>query len=341
MLSASPGSGSVANHASSSSWATSGVVSRSPMTSTLASFHFRAPAAVAASVHSAARTPGTLFAAIDAPVPVQQNRTPVSISPLATSSPTRWPTSAHSMGSPPGGPTSTTSWPRCSRSSRTALVRAVFSSDPSASFIALQGTAPRARQAALHRREFLRRTAQLGGAVALSGPALAANARVALAADDFGSMLDNPAKESPVDTVVVVMMENRSFDHYFGWLATDPFAPGSYGADAMPFTSQLAREFTVCDRWHASVLGPTYPNRAYLHSGQSGDYKTNMLPFATGGYDWETIWDRLGKARIPAAYYYTDLPVLALWGGRLDTFAHPIADYFAQAKAGKLPRVVF
>ena len=84
-----------------------------------------------------------------------------------------------------------------------------------------QGTARRARQAALDRREFLRRTAQLGGAVALGGPALAANARVALAADDFGSMLDDPAKESPIDTVVVVMMENRSFDHYFGWLADD------------------------------------------------------------------------------------------------------------------------
>ena len=87
----------------------------------------------------------------------------------------------------------------------------------------------------------------------------------------------------------------------------------------MPFTSQLAREFTVFDRWHASVLGPTYPDRAYLHSGQSGTYKTNMLPFATGGYDWETIWDRLARAGVPAAYYYTDLPVPALWGGRLDT----------------------
>src|SRR4029450_620340 len=125
------------------------------------------------------------------------------------------------MGSPPGGPMSTTSWPRCSNSSRTASVSASFSSDPSASFIAFQRTGQRARQAALDRREFLRRTAQLGGAVALGGPALAANARVALAADDFGSMLDDPAKESPIDTVVVVMMENRSFDHYFGWLADD------------------------------------------------------------------------------------------------------------------------
>jgi len=35
------------------------------------------------------------------------------------------------------------------------------------------------------------------------------------------SILDLPASECPIDTVVVVMMENRSFDHYFGWLGGD------------------------------------------------------------------------------------------------------------------------
>jgi hypothetical protein len=45
------------------------------MASTLASFHRRAPRAVSASVHSAARTPATLLAAIDTPVPVQQHTT--------------------------------------------------------------------------------------------------------------------------------------------------------------------------------------------------------------------------------------------------------------------------
>jgi phospholipase C len=233
-------------------------------------------------------------------------------------------------------------------------------------------------------------------------------------------MLDHPAKESPIDTIIVVMMENRSFDHYFGWLAddkkyiergrsrygkrfrvdgrqrqsfpapdgatvatapllanaseanpyrgcghpdpghqwaqgraqrdggflapgsgNDAFALGYYGGDALPFSSQLAREYTVFDRWHASILGPTYPNRAYLHSGQSGDYKTNTLPFATGGYQWETIWERLAKAGVSAGYYYTDLPVLALWGGRLDGFSHRIDQYFADAQAGALPHVAF
>jgi phospholipase C len=272
----------------------------------------------------------------------------------------------------------------------------------------------------LDRREFLRRSAQLGGAVALGAPVLAAETRGALAAEDFGSMLDDPAKESPIDTVVVVMMENRSFDHYLGWLAddkryiergksrygkrfringkqvqtfpapdgtptrtaplltdatqtnpyrgcghpdpghswtsgraqrdggflapgsgNDTFALGYYGGDAMPFTAQLAREFTVFDRWHASVLAATYPNRAYLHSGQSGTYMGNTLPFATGGYDWETIWDRLMAAGVSTGYYYTDLPTLALWGGRLGNITRPIDEYFAQAEAGTLPTVVF
>ena len=58
------------------------------MTRTFASFQRRAPSAVAASVHSAARAPRTLLAAIEAPVPVQQKRTAVSTAPVATSSPT-------------------------------------------------------------------------------------------------------------------------------------------------------------------------------------------------------------------------------------------------------------
>ena len=89
MFAASDGSGSVPNHASSISCASCGLVRRRLITRTFASFHFRAPAAVSASVHSAARTPVTLLAAIDAPVPVQQNSTPVSVAPVATDSPTR------------------------------------------------------------------------------------------------------------------------------------------------------------------------------------------------------------------------------------------------------------
>ena len=60
----------------------------------------------------------------------------------------------------------------------------------------------------------------------------------------------------------------------------DEFALSYFEGADLPFYDLLARRFTVCDRWHASLLGPTYPNREYLLSGQSGGNKTNYLPLA-------------------------------------------------------------
>lgn len=232
------------------------------------------------------------------------------------------------------------------------------------------------------------------------------------------SLLDAPASSSPVTHVVVLMMENRSFDHWLGWLGDDdayregghrrygggfavagqqrqsfagpsgevatahlpaqaseanPFrgcghpdpghnwtagraerdggflAPGSgndafalgyYLADDLPFTAQLARRFTVCDNSFASLLGGTLPNRMYLHGAQSGGVKLNALP-PTGGFGWDTIWDRLARANVAAGYYATDVPMTFMWGSRLSAISHKVDDYFAACKAGRLPNVTF
>src|SRR5581483_5866012 len=118
------------------------------MASTLASFQRRAPRAVSASVQRAARTPATLLAAIDTPVPVQQQTTPRSAAPDATASPTARPTSGH--GSP--SPTTTTSTPRPARSALTASVSGVRSSVPNATRMdsADHGLAQRVEVALLH-----------------------------------------------------------------------------------------------------------------------------------------------------------------------------------------------
>jgi phospholipase C len=63
-----------------------------------------------------------------------------------------------------------------------------------------------------------------------------------------------------------------------------------------------------------------------------------MLPVATGGYPWETIWERLEKAGVTAGYYYTDLPTLALWGARLNHLQRPVDRYFTDAQQGALPQ---
>jgi len=78
----------------------------------------------------------------------------------------------------------------------------------------------------MDRRDFLRTTATTMGALALA-PFVSAcslddrdrDAERTLRAD---RLLDHPAAQSPIDTIVVVMLENRSFDHYLGWLSTDP-----------------------------------------------------------------------------------------------------------------------
>src|SRR2546423_14561346 len=104
----------------------------------------------------------------------------------------------------------------------------------------------------LDRREFLKKTAALtGGALALSSAgSLFAKSRV----------LPKPNK-SGVDHIVLVTMENRSFDHFLGWL------PGADGRQAgLTFldpsqvahaTYPLAPDYQGCGR-----LGPDHTYQA-------------------------------------------------------------------------------
>jgi phospholipase C len=48
----------------------------------------------------------------------------------------------------------------------------------------------------------------------------------------------------------------------------------------------------------------------------------------------------LGRAGVPATYYYTDIPILRLWGEQMARYIAPLDQYFEQAAAGTLPNVV-
>lgn len=269
----------------------------------------------------------------------------------------------------------------------------------------------------MDRREFLRAGMVLGGVAALGActPPIGSN-------DPPGrrrhrSVLTGAPQDSGIDTVVILMMENRSFDSYLGYLALDEkylergrrkygrkfhvdgdidqtfpdangnpvatqrrvtsgdanpwracdhpdpghgwdkaraerdggfLAPGSgndvfalsyfLGQD-LPLYKRLAHRFTICDHNHASVLGPTYPNREYLLSAQSGGNKSNTLP--SGGFDWETIVDRLAKASVTVGDFASDLPPLGLFGSRMVPYIHSITEYHERAAAGTLPQVTF
>jgi hypothetical protein len=45
---------------------------------------------------------------------------------------------------------------------------------------------------------------------------------------------------------------------------------GYYDASDLPVFDHFAAEFSVCDRWHSSVAGATWPNRLYAVAGSAG-----------------------------------------------------------------------
>src|SRR5271154_5314731 len=176
--------------------------------------------------------------------------------------------------------------------------------------------------------------------------------------------------------VVLLMQENRSFDHYFGtltgvrgfadpravslpsgnsvWYQPDgadgyilPFHPpapdlglqfiedlphdwatthdawnlGNHdqwvrykGAVTMahltradiPFHYALADAFTICDAYHCSLLGPTYPNRYHMWTGWTGNDGSHggpALENVWNGYSWPTFPEQLEKAGISWKIY--------------------------------------
>jgi phospholipase C len=69
----------------------------------------------------------------------------------------------------------------------------------------------------LSRRDFLERTAHAAGLAGAAGLPVSSLLNEAAEAAARQSPLPSP-RNLEIDHFVVLMMENRSFDHYFGWL---------------------------------------------------------------------------------------------------------------------------
>jgi phospholipase C len=231
-----------------------------------------------------------------------------------------------------------------------------------------------------------------------TGAAASAMTAVAPAA---GAQTPAPGKLSDIDHFIILMKENRSFDHYFGslsgvrgfddpaarkadgssvfrqadsltpggyvlpfrldtlktnaqrlhdlnhgwgpqhaawnggamdnWIAAHrqsdgaagPLTMGYYTRDDIPFYYALADAFTICDGYHCSVLGPTYPNRYCLMTGTIDPDGRKGGP-ATDNNEhqprsWETYPERLESAGISWRVYHD-------W----DDYGCNVLKYFAQ-----------
>jgi phospholipase C len=225
-------------------------------------------------------------------------------------------------------------------------------------------------------------TAGAATAAAFAAEFLPANVRRALAAGPQRGT----GRLSDIKHVVILMQENRSFDHYFGtlpgvrgfsdpqaitlstgqpvWYQPDPenpdgyllpfrlntittsaqsipstshawyyqhtswdngamdnFVPshiaangvngpytmGYYTREDIPFQFALAENFTICDNYHCSVLGPTWPNRLYHWSAwidpqgvAGGPITSNIDPVP---YEWQSYPEALTDAGLSWQVY--------------------------------------
>jgi phospholipase C len=86
---------------------------------------------------------------------------------------------------------------------------------------------------------------------------------------------------------------------------------GFYNQDELPFYYDLAQNFAISDRFFASVLGPTFPNRSYLLAATSFGHLTTSDTFPPGdGYQpiTGTIFDLLERNNVSWADYFQDAP---------------------------------
>lgn len=175
-----------------------------------------------------------------------------------------------------------------------------------------------ALSAGLTRRHFLRGSAAAAAGLAFGGlPSLAATRN---------KVLPKPNK-SGIEHIVVVMMENRSFDHFLGWL------PGADG-------KQAGLSYTDA----AGVAHPTYA----LTSLTPPDYQGCGHPDPDHSYDGARVeydggacdgWLRAGSNDIFSIGYYTQGD-LAFLGNAAPSWT-TCDRYFAAVMAPTLPNRIY
>jgi phospholipase C len=123
--------------------------------------------------------------------------------------------------------------------------------------------------------------------------------------------------------------------------ASGPTAMGYWERADQPFYQSLASVFPIADRYHCSVLGQTYPNRRYLISGTSLGQVDTTAPKLTDYPPNGTIFDHVADVGISWKDYYTNLATAAVYPELYIKNAGkkvvPIADFYRDAAAGKLP----
>ena len=118
--------------------------------------------------------------------------------------------------------------------------------------------------------------------------------------------------------------------------SNDVYCIGYYGESDIPFYASLALNYITCDRYFSPILGPTFPNRMFLYAAQTDRLTDSVAPSTL-----PTIFDRLANANVSHAYYFNNVPYLALWGIKYLDITKTYSQFKEDAANGTLPAVAF
>jgi phospholipase C len=123
--------------------------------------------------------------------------------------------------------------------------------------------------------------------------------------------------------------------------SADPM--GYFDEGDLPWYYGFARTYGIGDRYFASCLAQTFPNRRFLQAGTAAGLVSTTLPspFARPPASG-LIWDLLDAHGIGWANYFAEVPEVALWPRNVlkyHSHLHEIGDFYEDCRAGRLPAV--
>lgn len=133
----------------------------------------------------------------------------------------------------------------------------------------------------------------------------------------------------------------EEFAKRIGWVM------GYYKREQKPVLYELADNFTLCEQWFSSVLGPTWPNRNYSLAATSLGVKSNGTPLASRTPYYSMVRDHgysVGLYAYQTSFYF-GMTVLDFLNRSDDKYsglslrAKPLDRFFRDCENGTLPNV--
>ena len=122
---------------------------------------------------------------------------------------------------------------------------------------------------------------------------------------------------------------------------------GYYTGAEVPAYDTLASQFTICDRWFASLPTDTWPNRLYAHTGGAGGLletpATRSVEINPPGYALTTIFEVLQAQHLDDwEIFFSDLPFALIFeklaqDATYTAHMRSISDLLEHAETGDLP----